>query len=104
MSRPTTTSATRWQFASSGRTLREVIANYSYGYENLVGTPDDVAAQMEEIMTAVGGDGVLFSPPMVLNRKYVTEICDGLIPALQARGLTRAEYTADTLRGNLQAF
>jgi alkanesulfonate monooxygenase SsuD/methylene tetrahydromethanopterin reductase-like flavin-dependent oxidoreductase (luciferase family) len=92
------------RFAGSGDTLREVVANWTYGYEDLVGTPDDVAGQLDEIMTEVGGDGVLFCPPTVMNRKYLAEVTDGLVPALRRRGLARTEYTADTLRGNLQAF
>lgn len=92
------------RFAGSGGTLREMVANWTYGYEELVGTPDDVAAQLDELMTEVGGDGVLFCPPTFMNRRYVTEIIDGLVPALRRRGLTRMEYTADTLRGNLQDF
>ena len=92
------------RFAGSGDTLREVVANWTYGYEDLVGTPDDVAAQLDEVMTEVGGDGVLFSPPTVMNRKYLAEITDGLVPALRRRGLSRTEYSADTLRGNLLAF
>lgn len=92
------------RFLSRGRTLREIIANYRYGYEDLVGTPDDVAAQLGEVMEEVGGDGVLFSAPGAMNRRYVTEITDGLVPALQRRGLTRTEYGSDTLRGNLLDF
>jgi hypothetical protein len=41
---------------------------------------------------------------MKLNRRYVTEITDGLVPALQRRGLTRTEYTHDRFRDNLLAF
>lgn len=92
------------RFLSRGSTLREIIANYRYGYEDLIGTPDDVAAQMEEVMDEVGGDGVLFTAQGPFNRRYLAEVTDGLVPALQRRGLTRTEYGADTLRGNLLAF
>ena len=48
---------------AGGKTLREAIVGYSTsgGSVDLVGTPDDVAAQMGEVMDAVGGDGFLFS-------------------------------------------
>jgi len=39
-----------------------------------------------------------------VSRKYITEICDGLIPALQRRGLTRTSYTYDHLRDTLREF
>ena len=49
---------------------------------------------MGEVMDEVGGDGFLItSPVMRLNRRYVTEITDGLVPELQKRGLARTEYT-----------
>ena len=35
------------RFLSQGGTLREIANNYRYGLEDFVGTPDDVAAQME---------------------------------------------------------
>jgi hypothetical protein len=37
-------------------------------------------------------------------RRYVTEICDGLVPELQKRGLTRKAYEFDNFRDNLLAF
>ena len=60
---------------------------------------------MGEIMEEVGGDGFLItSPVMRLNRRYVTEITDGLVPALQRRGLTRTDYTFEQFRDNLSEF
>jgi hypothetical protein len=41
---------------------------------------------------------------MRLNRRYVTEITDGLVPALQRRGLTRTDYTYEQFRDNLLEF
>ena len=69
------------------RTLREAIISYTSGGASidLVGTPDQVAAQMGEVMEEVGGDGFLFSMPNV-NRRTIAEITDGLVPALQQPG------------------
>ena len=70
---------------------------------DLVGTPDAVAARMGEVMQEVGGDGVLFSMPNV-NRRTLAEIEDGLIPALQDRGLARKSYEHAQFRDNLLAY
>jgi alkanesulfonate monooxygenase SsuD/methylene tetrahydromethanopterin reductase-like flavin-dependent oxidoreductase (luciferase family) len=40
----------------------------------------------------------------ISNRKQLAELTEGLVPELQRRGLTRVEYSHDTLRGNLFAF
>ena len=47
---------------------------------------------------------LITSPVMRLNRRYVTEITDGLIPELQKRGLVRSEYTTTMLRDHLREF
>jgi FMN-dependent oxidoreductase (nitrilotriacetate monooxygenase family) len=87
------------------RTLREAIISYTSGGASvdLVGSPDAVAAQMAEAMEAVGGDGFLFSMPNV-SRHTTAEIMDGLVPALQRRGLTRRAYAHRHLRDNLLEF
>jgi FMN-dependent oxidoreductase (nitrilotriacetate monooxygenase family) len=87
------------------RTLREAFLDYSTSglSVDLVGTPDAVAAQMGEMMEEVGGDGFLFSMPNV-SRRTMAEITDGLIPALQQRGLTRRAYAHQHLRDNLLEF
>jgi FMN-dependent oxidoreductase (nitrilotriacetate monooxygenase family) len=87
------------------RTLRETMADYnatSLSVE-LVGTPDSVAAKMGEAMEEVGGDGYLFSLNNV-SRRTLAEIEDGLVPALQARGLTRKAYGFAQFRDNLLEF
>jgi FMN-dependent oxidoreductase (nitrilotriacetate monooxygenase family) len=87
------------------RTLRETMADYnatSLSVE-LVGTPDSVAARMGEVMEEVGGDGYLFSLNNV-SRRTLAEIEDGLVPALQARGLMRKAYTHQHLRDTLLEF
>lgn len=70
---------------------------------DLVGTPDAVAARMGEVMEAVGGDGFLFTMPNV-TRRAIAEIEDGLVPALQDRGLVRKAYEHAQFRDNLLAF
>ena len=87
------------------RTLREAMVDYSTSGQSvdLVGTPDQVAGQMEEIMQEVGGDGFLFSMPNV-SRRSTAEICDGLIPALQKRGVVRKQYGHKQFRDNLLEF
>ena len=58
---------------------------------------------MAEVMSLVGGDGFLFSLPNV-SRRTVAEVADGLVPALQARGLMRTGYEHAQFRDNLLAF
>jgi len=90
---------------AGGKTLREAIIGHSSsgGCVDLVGTPDAVAAQMGEVMQEVGGDGFLFALPNV-SRKSVAEITEGLIPALQQRGLVRKKYGHQHFRDNLLEF
>jgi alkanesulfonate monooxygenase SsuD/methylene tetrahydromethanopterin reductase-like flavin-dependent oxidoreductase (luciferase family) len=88
----------------SGRTPREIVqAGRSLQDVDLVGTPDTVARQMSEIIDAVGGDGFLVTDPE-LTRRYISEIADGLTPALQKLGVVRSRYEHVTLRDNLLAF
>jgi FMN-dependent oxidoreductase (nitrilotriacetate monooxygenase family) len=90
---------------SGGKTLREAIVSYSSspGCIDLIGTCDEVAARMGEAMEEVGGDGFLFTLGNV-SRKSVAEITDGLIPALQQRGLVRKQYGKEMFRDNLLEF
>ena len=67
------------------------------------GTPDHVAGMMQEIMEEVGGDGFLLFNAY-FDRRYVMEVCDGLVPELQRRGLTRKAYAHKHLRDNLLEF
>lgn len=87
------------------RSLREAMLAYrgNPGSVDLVGTPDAVASQMEEAMQEAGGDGFLLSMNDV-SRRAVAEVADGLVPALQARGLVRREYAHAHFRDNLRDF
>ena len=85
-----------------GKSPREILRK-GMGSLEFVGTPGSVAAQMDEVMQEVGGDGFLIAN-FDLNRRYISEIADGLVPELQRRGLTRREYGFDHFRDNLLEF
>jgi len=87
-----------------GKTPREVAMrqNMKMGID-FTGTSDHVAGMMQEIMEEVGGDGFLFFNA-TFDRRYVIEVCDGLVPELQRRGLTRTGYAHKHFRDNLMEF
>jgi len=91
--------------AAGNKTLRQAIVSFDHNGDGveLLGSPDDVAAQMGEVMQEVGGDGFLFSLPN-LHRRTLAEIEDGLAPALQKRGLMRKGYAHAHFRDNLLEF
>jgi alkanesulfonate monooxygenase SsuD/methylene tetrahydromethanopterin reductase-like flavin-dependent oxidoreductase (luciferase family) len=91
---------------AEGKTLRQAVVDDGMSDAGeFVGTPETVADRMVEIMAEVGGDGFLItSPEKKLNRRYVTEITDGLVPALQRRGATRTHYAHKHFRDNLLEF
>jgi alkanesulfonate monooxygenase SsuD/methylene tetrahydromethanopterin reductase-like flavin-dependent oxidoreductase (luciferase family) len=95
----------KFQQWGSGKTLRQLAAErYDNGLD-LVGSPDEVAERMGAVMEAVGGDGYLISTPFQrISRRQINEVCEGLVPALQRRGLMRTGYGHKTLRENLRAF
>jgi FMN-dependent oxidoreductase (nitrilotriacetate monooxygenase family) len=95
----------KFQQWGSGKTLRQLAAERFDSELDLIGSPDDVADKMAYAMEAVGGDGFLISTPFQrTSRRFINEVCEGLVPALQRRGLVRAAYTRSTLRETLREF
>ncbi len=87
-----------------GKTPRSIVQSYaSKAGIDFTGTPDHVAGMMQDIMEEVGGDGFLLFNGY-FDRRYIMEVCDGLVPELQRRGLTRKAYAHKTLRENLLEF
>jgi len=84
------------------RTLREMLLDPGSGGLDFFGTADSIGAEMQAVMEEVGGDGFLVQDP--LTRKAISEVTDGLAPALKRRGLTRPAYTHQLFRDNLLAF
>jgi FMN-dependent oxidoreductase (nitrilotriacetate monooxygenase family) len=101
-----TTSLARFAQFGSGKTLRQVVMEGGKSTSvEAVGTPDQVADLMAQAMEEVGGDGFLLKHPFNnINRRYILEVTEGLVPALQRRGLVRTEYTKPTLRQTLCEF
>jgi FMN-dependent oxidoreductase (nitrilotriacetate monooxygenase family) len=96
---------------ASGKTLRELMGGVGVldgsgdtpGQSPLTGSPDTVAAELGEMAEEIGGDG-FFIVNLSLDRRYISEIADGLVPALQRRGLTRSSYEYEQFRDNLLAY
>jgi alkanesulfonate monooxygenase SsuD/methylene tetrahydromethanopterin reductase-like flavin-dependent oxidoreductase (luciferase family) len=68
----------------------------------LVGTPDRIVDQMQDIFETGACDGFVIGTstmPMGLQN-----FVDLIVPELQRRGLYRKEYTGATFRENLRAF
>ncbi|MCM0621137.1 NtaA/DmoA family FMN-dependent monooxygenase [Nocardioides bruguierae] len=84
---------------NKGKTLRESIEERSQFGPPIFGTPAECADRMEEIVEEVGGDGFLIMSPS--TRRYIDEICSGLAPELQRRGLVRTSYPQPTFKQNL---
>ena len=87
-----------------GKTPREVALAQSHKAGiDFTGTSDHVAGLMQDIMEEVGGDGFLIFNG-AFDRRYVMEVCDGLVPELQRRGLTRTGYPHRCFKDNLMEF
>lgn len=89
----------------SGKTLRQLaMERFSVpGSEvDFVGSPETVADRMANVMDQVGGDGFLVSTPF--QRTFIVEVTEGLVPALQRRGLMRTAYSGRTLRQVLAEY
>ncbi|MGW5339841.1 hypothetical protein ACWEQD_15670 [Rhodococcus pyridinivorans] len=71
-----------------GRTMRELGGQMGAAKSEWVGTPDQVAGRLQEIADEVGGYGFMITATKGGHtNRFVAEIVDGLVPALQARGL-----------------
>ena len=82
-------------------TVRELL-NYlaaGGGHCTMVGTPEQIADEMERWFRNGGADGFNLMPPALPGS--AADFIEQVVPVLQKRGLFRSEYTATTLRGHL---
>lgn len=82
-------------------TLRQLAQRFSgqRGHWTPVGSPVEVADQMEEFFLKGGADGFNLMPSMFPT--MLEEFVDLVLPELRKRGLFRSEYEGSTLRENL---
>jgi len=79
-------------------TLRELCQRFaaSRGHYAIVGTPDDVADEMQRWLDNSACDGFNFVPSVYPNG--LDDFVNMVIPVLQNRGIFRTEYEGPTLR------
>lgn len=82
-------------------TLRELLGRLAAGggHCTMIGTPDQIADQMELWFLNEGADGFNLMPPSLPDS--VEDFIEFVVPELQKRGLFRHEYEHKTLRGHL---
>jgi N-acetyl-S-(2-succino)cysteine monooxygenase len=69
------------------------------GHWTLIGTPEQVADELQSWFENEGADGFNLMPPVL--PAGLDDIVELLLPELRKRGLFRTEYESATLRGNL---
>ena len=90
----------RWG-REEGLTIRQIYERFAgaRGQRTLIGSPVDIADDMEKWFGNYGVDGFLVHPPYLPGG--LDDFADLVIPELQNRGLFRAEYEGATLRENM---
>jgi alkanesulfonate monooxygenase len=69
------------------------------GHRQILGTPEQIADQLEDWFVNGGADGFNIMPPYLPGG--LDEFVELVVPELQRRGLFRTEYEGRTLRENL---
>ncbi|MCS0494776.1 LLM class flavin-dependent oxidoreductase [Ancylobacter sp. MQZ15Z-1] len=82
-------------------TVRQMYQRYgaARGQRTVIGTPTEIADQMERWFVERGVDGFLVQPPVL--PLGLREFIEMVVPELQDRGLFRTDYTGTTLREHL---
>ncbi len=88
--------------SSAGMTLGEVAKHFATSElcPQLVGTPVDIADQMQDFFESGACDGFVLTPTVF--PATFEQFARSVVPELQYRGLFRTEYTGKTFRENLQ--
>ncbi len=82
-------------------TIRQLYERFAgaRGQRTLIGSPANIADDMEKWFRGYGVDGFLVHPPYLPGG--LDDFVDLVIPELQSRGLFRTEYEGATLRENM---
>jgi FMN-dependent oxidoreductase (nitrilotriacetate monooxygenase family) len=84
--------------ASKGLSLRETVVETT-SRQNFIGTPETVAATIDDYVQADASDGFILVPHITPDG--LGEFADKVVPILQERGVHRTEYEGSTLREHL---
>jgi FMN-dependent oxidoreductase (nitrilotriacetate monooxygenase family) len=92
--------ARQWRELAESRnlTIRELIIETS-ARQSFVGTPAQVAAQIDEAVQADASDGFILVPH--LTPGGLDDFVDRVVPELRDRGCYRSDYAGPTLRDHL---
>jgi FMN-dependent oxidoreductase (nitrilotriacetate monooxygenase family) len=90
----------RWREIAEAKklSLRELVID-QFERGPFVGTPEQVAAKIDDFVQNDGSDGLIIGSHLV--PWGLDEFVDRVVPLLQERGSLRADYTGTTLRDNL---
>jgi N-acetyl-S-(2-succino)cysteine monooxygenase len=69
------------------------------GHQQVVGTPESIADQLQQWFEEEGADGFNIMSPWLPGG--LSDFAELVVPELQRRGLFRTEYEGNTLRENL---
>lgn len=91
---------TKWQDLAQQNnwSIRQLVIAVT-GRQQLVGTPEQVADEIERYVSQDATDGFILVPH--LTPAGLDDFFDTVIPILQARGSFRSQYTGQTLRDHL---
>ncbi|MFI0897026.1 NtaA/DmoA family FMN-dependent monooxygenase [Streptomyces sp. NPDC020983] len=78
--------------------IRELVIAET-GRQSFVGTPQQVAAQLDDFVQADASDGFILVPHLIPGG--LDDFADTVVPLLQERGVFRTEYEGETLRDHL---
>ncbi len=83
-------------------TLREVAIRYglAIGKPQLIGTPEQVADQLENVWRETGCHAFNMTPN--INPRSMEDFVDHVVPILQKKGIYRTDYEGKTFRENLE--
>jgi len=84
--------------AAEGLSAREVVAK-AFHRGGLVGSPETVAHQLNDLVQSDAADGVILAPHITPGG--LTPFVDKVIPILQEWGVYRTDYDGTTLRDHL---
>ncbi|MFF1452448.1 NtaA/DmoA family FMN-dependent monooxygenase [Streptomyces sp. NPDC058274] len=92
--------AGKWRALSreKGLSIRQTVIEVT-GRQSFIGTPEAVAADLDEFVRTDAADGFILVPH--LTPGGIDDFVDRVVPLLQERGSFRTEYTGTTLRSHL---